>query len=188
MFLSLKIMAMLPWKEMSSVENLQIVYCVNSRNTIYTWLLLSTKRFFVIITVTWDIFFVMIMSIIKNDKQKIIKNNKQNADFAPTPGKTSAHAHEWSWMTPMYDHEWSCFLACVFRAFTRTELLVGFRSLNFGCKINTINPLHNQPDCCHYFIEIICNNKCDTQITMSVAHYSKWKSKSIGLPIWRALI
>jgi len=79
---------------MSSVENLQIVYCVNSRNTIYTWLLLSTKRFFVIITVTWDIFFVMIMSIIKNDKQKIIKNDKQNEDFDPTPGKTSAHAHE----------------------------------------------------------------------------------------------
>jgi len=33
MLLSLQIMAMLTWKEMPCVENLQIAYCVNCRNT-----------------------------------------------------------------------------------------------------------------------------------------------------------
>jgi len=28
-----------------------------------------------------------------------------------------------------------------FRAFTHYELFVSFRSLNFGCEINTVNPL-----------------------------------------------
>jgi len=33
------------------------------------------------------------------------------------------------------------FLLSFFRAFTHYELFVSFRSLNFGCKINTVNPL-----------------------------------------------
>jgi len=35
----------------------------------------------------------------------------------------------------------SRFRFCYFRAFTHYELFVFFRSLNFGCKINRINPL-----------------------------------------------
>jgi len=38
----------------------------------------------------------------------------------------------------MNDHAFSL---SFFRAFTHYELFVSFRSLNFGCKINTINSL-----------------------------------------------
>jgi len=40
--------------------------------------------------------------------------------------------------TPMNDRAFSL---SFFRAFTHYKLFVSFRSLNFGCKINTVNPL-----------------------------------------------
>jgi len=65
------------------------------------------------------------------DRQQF-ENDKQNVGVDP-PGKISADAHEWS-----------CFLAfafCYFRAFIHYESFVSFNSLNFGCKINRINPV-----------------------------------------------
>jgi len=79
-----------------------------------------------------------------NTDRQQFENEKQNVDIAPPLGKISADAHEWS-----------CFLAfafCYHRAFTHYELFVSFRFLNFGWKINRINPL----SCC-YFIKITCN-------------------------------
>jgi len=53
MLLSLQIIAMLTWKEMPCVENLQIAYCVNCRNTNITGYSCQPSVFFVIVTVTW---------------------------------------------------------------------------------------------------------------------------------------
>jgi len=41
--------------------------------------------------------------------------------------------------TPMNNRVFSLSFFRYFRAFTQYELFVSFRSLNFGCKINTIN-------------------------------------------------
>jgi len=41
----------------------------------------------------------------------------------------------------MNDRAFSLSFFHYFRAFTHYELFVSFRSLNFGCKINRINPL-----------------------------------------------
>jgi len=46
----------------------------------------------------------------------------------------------------------------------------------------------NQPASCSYFIKITCNYKYYTQITTSVADYSKRQLKTVRFPIWRALI
>ena len=43
--------------------------------------------------------------------------------------------------TPMNDRDFSLSFFRYFRAFTHYELFVSFRSLNFGFKINRINPL-----------------------------------------------
>ena len=69
-----------------------------------------------------------------NTDPQLFENDKQNVDVASI-GKISAD--------PLA-HEGSCFLAfafCYFRAFTYYELFVSFRSLDFGCKTNTIYPL-----------------------------------------------
>jgi len=42
--------------------------------------------------------------------------------------------------TPMNNRAFSLSFFRYFRAFTHYELFVSFRSLNFGCKINTIDP------------------------------------------------
>ena len=94
-----------------------------------------------------------------NTDRQQFENDQQNFDVPP--GKISADAHEWS-----------CFLACVFRAFTHYELFVSFRSQN----------KQNQPASWYYFITISCNNKCYAQITMSVAHYSKRQLKTVRSP------
>jgi len=65
----------------------------------------------------------------RNTDRQQFENDKQNADVAP-PEKYLR--------TPMNDRAFS--LSC-FRAFTNYELFVSFRPLNFGCKINTVNPL-----------------------------------------------
>jgi len=58
--LSLQIMAILTWKEMPCVEFLQIVYRVNFRIVILIYLAIAANEaFFVIVTVTWGIFFVV---------------------------------------------------------------------------------------------------------------------------------
>jgi len=58
MLLSLQIMAMLTWKEMPYVENLQIAYCVHFRNSLLIYLAIAANEvFFEIVTVTWGIFF-----------------------------------------------------------------------------------------------------------------------------------
>jgi len=64
-----------------------------------------------------------------NDPQQF-GNDKQNADVAPPPEKF------------LRTHMNDCAFSLSFsRAFTHYELFVSFRPLNFGCKINTVNPL-----------------------------------------------
>ena len=55
---------------------------------------------------------------------------KQNVDVV--------HPLEKVLRTPINDRAFSL---SFFRAFTHYKLFVSFRSLNFGCKINRINPL-----------------------------------------------
>ena len=64
----------------------------------------------------------------------------------------------------MNDRVFSLSFLRYFRAFTHNQLLVSFRSFTFQ-----LQNKHNQPASCYYVIKITCNNKCFTQITMSVA-------------------
>jgi len=59
MLLSLQIMAILTWKEIPCVENLQIACWENCRNTNIYLAVTPNQAFFVIATLTWDIFFVV---------------------------------------------------------------------------------------------------------------------------------
>jgi len=43
--------------------------------------------------------------------------------------------------TPMNDRVFSLSFLRYFRAFTHNQLFVSFRSFNYSCKINRINPL-----------------------------------------------
>jgi len=66
-----------------------------------------------------------------NTDRQQFENDEQNVDVAPWKNFCGR-----PWMI--------CFLAFVFSLlswFTHYELVVSFRSLNFGCKINRINPL-----------------------------------------------
>jgi len=76
----------------------------------------------------------------------------------------------------MNDRAFSLSFFRYFRALTHYELFVSFRSLNFGCKINRINPL----------LIIISSklpaNKCYSQITMGVADYCKRQLKTTTFP------
>jgi len=95
----------------------------------------------------------------KTDRQQFV-NDIQNVDVI--------HPLKKFLRTPMKDHAFSLSFFRYFRAFIHNELFVSFRPLNFNCKINRIKPAS-----CYYFIKIICNNKCYTQISLGVANYSK---------------
>ena len=64
-----------------------------------------------------------------NTDRQLFENDKQNVDVPPL--------EKFLW-TPMNGRAFSL---SFFRAFTHYELFVSFRSLNFSCKINRINPL-----------------------------------------------
>ena len=66
-----------------------------------------------------------------NTDRQQFENDKQNVDRYPLDKFLR---------TPMNDHDFSLSFFRCFRAFTHYELFVSFRSLNFGFKINRINP------------------------------------------------
>jgi len=72
------------------------------------------------------------MLVRANTDGQQFENDEQNADV-PTLKK---HL-----LTPMNDRAFSLSFFRYLRAFTHYELFVSFRSLNFGFKINRINPL-----------------------------------------------
>jgi len=67
-----------------------------------------------------------------NTDRQQFENDKQNVDLAPL---------EKFLQTPMNDRAFSLLVFRYFCAFTHYGLFVSFRSLNFGFKINRINPL-----------------------------------------------
>jgi len=66
-----------------------------------------------------------------NTDRQQFENDKQNVDLAPL---------EKFLRTPRNDRASSLSFFRYFRAFTHYELFISFRSLNFGCNINRINP------------------------------------------------
>ena len=68
-----------------------------------------------------------------NTDPQLFENDEQIVDVA---------SMEKFLRTPMNDRAFSLSLFHYFRAISDYEWFVSFRSLNFGCKINRINPLH----------------------------------------------
>jgi len=74
------------------------------------------------------------------------------------------------------------------RAFSLSLFVAFMLSLITNCLFLSVHLIRlqnkqNQPASCSYFIKITCNNKYYTQITMSVADYSKGQLKTVSFPV-----
>jgi len=101
--LCFKVMAVLTWWEVFCFENVQIAYCVIYRSIPGSWVLLPTKRIFVIVTVTWVGHFLcgveMVKRFVKVHLHCIVSNLKIITKCRRCPPWKNSCGRPWPWVS-----------------------------------------------------------------------------------------